>query len=811
MISTIFSWLDVRGAFRRLRASPLFTLLTVVVLAGGLGVSIFTWSFLHTTMIRPIPVDEGDRVVRLLTETNGATSLIDAADLAAIRAEVTTLEGLGAYADRQLIVGAGAGTRSLGGTVSEWNVFQITRTPPWLGRGFVEGDQAPGAEPVVVLSHWAWRVVFGADSTLLDRLVVLSGTPTRVIGVMPPGYGFPVAAEAWIPMGPALLSATVRGEQFLNAYARLAPGVSPRQAEAELSTLLLRARRADPFSGGERAEPTGVAVRSFPMAQMGEQGPLAFSVLNALAALILLLACINVTNLLLARANERARETAVRLALGASRGRLVTQSLWESVILVVVGGVLAVGIATWGLGIVDAWARSNLEGNLAFWWVWRFNWQLVLAAAGFVTLSLLVLGAVVSRRALTTNINAVLMEHGPRGGGRREGRIARLLVVTQVATVSVLMFFGSLAALIAYRVVNVDPGYDTRNLLSANLEPSVERYSEPATRTRFYQEVFDQLSGRAEIDGALLRTSLAAITAPDGEFELPDSPGLMPAPRTHAVAVLGPLTPLGVQLVEGRWFNSGDAPGAVATAMVSRSFAARYWPAGSPVGRQLRLAGLGDSEPVRTVVGVVSDVLLGNPLSRERSAVAVYVPLAQTAARRAAVMFRHRQSRPTAEAAFQETLANLDPLLVPDHIASFDEILAKSSSIARSVMVLFGVCLGFALLLAVSGTYGLMARSVSRRVREIGVRRALGASDRSVMGMLVGQSARHLGTGALVALPLNLVAAAGFSYFFPIAYGVSAGIALLVSAAITAIVLAASWHPARHALRVEPRDALGSE
>ncbi len=274
--------------------------------------------------------------------------------------------------------------------------------------------------------------------------------------------------------------------------------------------------------------PTGLTVSSFPMAQIGEEAPLALVVLNTLAALILLLACINVTNLLLARANERARETAVRLALGAPRARLVMQSMWESIILCLAGGVLATGLAIWGLEAINAWTRSHLEGNLAFWWVWGFDRTVLLAAGGFVTFAMAVLGIVVSRRAARTEINAVLQEDGSRAGLRREGRVARALVIAQVATVSLLMFFGSMSAIVAYRVANVDLGYETDDLLTTSVELPDARYPDAGSRGRLYQVLYDRLAARPELDGVVLRASLGAITDESGELELggrPMAPG----------------------------------------------------------------------------------------------------------------------------------------------------------------------------------------------------------------------------------------------------------------------------------------------
>ena len=798
---------DLRYALRLLIKQPFFTALTILVLAGGLGVSIFTFSFLYTAIMRPLPLEGGDRIVRLLVDYGGAAgAVIDAADLAAIRPRISSLVELGAYDGREVIVGEGAATRTIQATASEANLFTLARTGAAIGRTLTRADQAEGAEPVIVLSHWAWTTVFGGDSSLVNDRIPVNGVMTRVAGVMPEGFGFPVAAEAWVPLPERLLRVTAPRQDWLQAYARLAPGANERQAGAELSTLLRAVRGARVIPDSLKPnEPTGMVVRSFPVAQIGEQAPLVLIVLNTLAGLILLLACINVTNLLLARANERARETAVRLALGAPRGRLIMQSMWESIILCVTGGVLATIIAGWGLSMVTSWSRANLEGNMAFWWVWRLDGAALLSSAAFIVLAIGGLGTAMAVRATRTEINAVLQD-AARGSGRREGRTARALVATQVAAVSVLLFFGTLSAIVAYRVANVDPGFDTRNLLSSGINLPSERYGSPALRGGFYQQMLDRLSARVEVDGVLLRREIGEIGDGSGEVLTAGQREAGSGQRAYVQAALGPLSTLGVDLVEGRFFDAGDHPAGAPSVILSASLARRLWPTGSAVGRQLQLPGVDDSW--RTVVGVVDDVLLGNPFSRDRSPLAAWVPMLQTQVASARIEFRHRGNVGAAQAAFHQTLSAIDPLVAPGHVQSFDEILAKSSLMARSVAALFAACFGFALLLAISGTYGLMARSISRRTRELGVRRALGATEALVVRMLLGEGARQFAVGAAVALPFTLLIAWGFSRSFPIPLAVTASAALAVAGLVTAVVLLASLIPARRAVKLEPRDAL---
>jgi len=810
---------DVRYAFRLLARSPFFTLLTLVVLAGGMGVTVFTFSFLYTAMLRPIPLSGGERIVRLQAVEDGSVRSFDAADFARMRPQIATLSDVGLWNSRDVVMGSaegGGARRVLETTAVEWTLFDATRTPPALGRAFRPDDEAPGAAPVIVLSHRTWILAFGGDSTVVGRRVLLNGVSTEVVGVMPPGYGFPVAADSWVPLGSAVREATEPGRYAVSAFGRLADGATREQASQELETLLRRARSdRPPVAADSSGTRLGVLVRSFPMAQMGDEGPYVFGLLNLMAVLILLLACVNVANLLLARANERSRELAVRLALGASRARLAMQALWEPVALVTIGGGLATALAAWGLGVVNRWAQQHMEGNLAFWWVWGMDTPTIIAAGGFMTVTIAALGGVMAVRATSTRFHEVLRDSGTRAGGRGAGRAARALVVTQVATVTVLLFFGVLSGIAAHRFANMNPGYDTTRLLASSVEPEAARYATTDARRALWTRLYDGMSAWPEVEHVVVRARLGEGDDESGALEFGDGRSLAAGatPRAWVQGVLGSLEALGIATLEGRPLTPGDRAGQAGVALVSRAAAQRYWPGKSPVGERVRLPGTGETgeDTWRTIVGVVDDVMYGDEFSRDRSAVAVYVPLTQHDAEWVTLLFRHRGDAAAAQAALHTTVTTVDPQLVPSRVSTYDEILEKSALIARSVSRLFAICFAFALLLAVSGTYGLMARSIGMRTREIGVRRALGASDRSIQQLLLGQGGRQLGIGAVVALPLMVLVGLAFARFFPIAPWLALSTGVGVSLAIVAVVLAATWIPTRRALAVAPRDALFRE
>jgi len=802
----MFHLQDIRYAFRLLARSPGFTLLTVVVLAGGLGLSTFTFSFLHTAMIRPLPLGDGDRIVRLMQLEDGRYRQIDLVDVAPLQSSMRSVRNLGAYTRREVIVGREGDRRVLQTTATDPGLFAVARTPAFLGRTLVPADAEPGAEPVIVLSHRTWEVVFGEDRSVIDTHVALNGVSTRVVGVMPKGFGFPVAEDAWLAL-PAVRTAGARaGRDYVAVFARLADGATPDQAAAEATAILRRESAARDTSTGASAR-IGAAVESFPEAQIGEERTLVFTAINLLAALILLLALVNVTTLLTARANERVRETAVRLALGASTGRLVMQGMWETIILCVTGGIVGTAAAAWGLSAITRWTTVNLEGNMAFWWVWRMDHVTLLSAGAFVTVAIAVLGSVVSLRATRTNVRDVMQDGSARSGTRREGRLARFLVATQVATVTVLMFVGVLSGVMAQRVVELDPGYDPANLLQASVAPSAERFTTDEARAAVFRNVQARLAEHEAVDNALLRSRLAEKGSNAGSFAVRDRAATGRLPGANVVATLGAMSTLGIELVEGRMLEETDDKSRAPVVLVSRSLAASQWRQ-SPVGQQVRLTGIGDSLQWRTIVGVVSDLPYGDPFARDRSTDAIYVPLLQTDAQSTNVFVRYRGNEVAGRQALNQVMGAVDPLLVPESVFRASEVIVKSGLMATSLTKLFGACFAFALLLAIAGTYGLMSRSIGLRTREIGVRRALGATDAMATRLLLRQGAQQVGVGTLVALPILAAVGAAISYYLPLGPALTTTAAVLASTAIMVVVLGATWLPTRKVVRVALRDAL---
>jgi predicted permease len=799
-------WQDVRYAFRLLSRSPGFALLTILVLAGGLGLSTFTFSFLYTAMVRPLPLGDGDRIVRVTQLDGRRRTTVDVVDLAALRASMRTVREIGGYTKREVLLGRDGDRRVLTATTAEPNVFSVARTPAFLGRTLLTSDAARGAEPVVVLSHRAWQVAFGEDRSVVNSLVVLNGVPTRVVGVMPAGFGFPVTQDAWIPLSTDVTSSIAAGRERVSVFARLADGASRQQAAAEASAILRRAI-ADRDTSSRAVAQAGVKVESFPAAQIGDERAIVFTLTNVAAALILLLALVNITTLLAARANERVRETAIRLALGAPTRRLVMQGMWETIILCAAGGLVGTASVGWGLGAITSWTRANMPGSMAFWWTWELDRVTLLSAGAFMVLAITVLGSVVSVRATRTNVREV-MQDGARSGGRGTGRVTGALVAMQVAVVTVLMFVGVLSGVMTRRMIDVDPGYDPTNLLQSYLTPPLDRYETDAERARVYREVHARLGEQTDVAASMMRSTLARKGGNAARFALRGTRTSGDPPVANVVATLGELSTLGVNLVQGRLFDGMEDLTRPPVVLISRSVAERYWPTASPVGQQIRLAATDDTLQWRTIVGVVSDLPYGDLLSRDRSPDAIYVPLVQTREAGTNVFVRYRTSEIAARQALNQAFSAVDPLLLPDGVYRASEVIAKSTLLASGLTKLLAGCFAFALLLAVAGTYGLMSRSIGLRTREVGVRRAIGASDGLVTRLLLRQGARQVGVGTLVAAPILAVAGVTATYFLPLGGAVTMLSGIAVSITIMLVVLGATWLPTRRVVAVPLRDAL---
>jgi predicted permease len=792
---------DLKYALRLLRKSPWFTALTVLVLAGGLGISLYTYAALSTMMYRELPFPDGGSVVRIGYGAWPNFEPLDAFELAELRTQAELVDELGVYRDARALVGEAGASRSILAAESDWRIFEFTRAQPLLGRGFVRDDAASGAEPVAVLGYATWQSAFAGDASVVGTLARINGQLTRIVGVMPEGYGFPSNKGIWLPISAADLEPAGYSGRRFDAYARIGPGVSVEAAETELTALVQRARLRQP-DADERAA-GAVSILSFQEESFGVLGTLIFAVLNLLSLSILLLAAVNIGNLLLARTNARMSEIGVRVALGAPRFRLIAQTALENVVLCVLGGAIAIFLAVRALAATSSFMRDLIGDYLPFWWTWGLDGELIVVAALLLALTLVVVSVLPALSVSRADPNALLRDGARAGRGLETGRISRALVTVQVALISAVMLVGSVAALIAGRTTSFDPGMETANIYMMSVALPEDRYATVDARLSFYDRLLAELRATPGIDAARIQqeTGGARLALADVEYLTPED-----RPSAWLVVLSESPVPIGPTMIEGRTFDGRDGATSLKTALVSRELARKQWPGKSPIGETIEVAAFG-STVQRVIVGVVSDTVFDPVGMTAAGNSAIYVPLPQVVLPAARAIVRHFGGETAAHAAMYEALARIDPTIAPS-IQTYETAIGQLTLFSRTITKLFAGCGAFAILLAITGIYGMSSNAVVLRTHEIGLRRALGATNRSVIGLFVRQSARQLTIGLALSVLLSAAVLAVVRQTFSIGAGEIAVIGAGVVSVISATVLLSVYLSVRSAIRLDPSSAL---
>lgn len=806
--------LDARYAARSLVRSPLFTAIAVLSLAIGIGAVTAIFTLTDTLLLRSAPgIGEPDRLVDIgrLQEGEGFDN-VSYLNYVDYRDRATTLTGLAAmqFDPRAVSLASPEGAQAVHATIVTGNFFDVLKARPALGRFFLpEEDRVPNAAPVAVLSHRFWLERFSGDRSIVGRGIVLNGSPFTVVGVAEEGFTGPrlVAADLWVPvMSSPLVGGsveTLEGRRFvwLMMFGRVAPDVPVSAVQAELSGIARQLEAAHP----EENRGQGVRVMSLGLFPGGFRTIITgfMSLLLAVAGLVLLIASTNVAGMLLARAAARRREIAVRLALGASRSRLLRQLLTESVLLFVLaataGFIFARGILS-GLMMLVPRLPFQLAVEPAL------DWRAFLVAVGIAlvagTLAGLAPGVQSTRPALVSALKA-----GAGAGGGRRQRLRSGLLVAQMAFSMLLLVTAGLFARTLVHARSIDPGFDARDVHIASLNFRIANYDEP----RGLQLASTMLERARLLPGVQSAAFSAALPLDGGGLGLGGievAGRTPPDPRRGWNADWSVITPeyfdvMRIPIVRGRTFTEADRAGAADVAIINQTLAERLWPGEDPVGRTFR-----NDQRTVTVVGVARDAKYRTLGESPRGF--VYVPLAQRWFARMALLVRVAPGAAPA-GDVRRLVAELDPALPILDQQSLAEYTAVGLFPQRVALWVAGALGTVALLLAILGIYGVTAYSVTHRTREIGIRIALGASRSSVQGMVLRQGVVVAGIGVVV----GLAAAFGVTRLMSaLLYGVPATDAIAFGGAASLLLgaaLAASWMPARRAARVEPSVALRAE
>ena len=808
-------WQDVRYALRILRRSPGFTIVAVLALALGIGATTAIFSVVDAVILKPLPYRDAGQLVQLWMRFTGIgipndQNWVSAPEFMDLQQNRCFSE-IAAISDESYNINMGGVPERIEAGVVSASFFRLLGVQAQLGRVFLPEEGRAGHEHVVLLSDGLWRRRFGSDRAVLGRKLVMNGQSNEIVGVLPPGFEMPREAEVWTPLvfAPADLTPDNRGNHSLQVIARIRPGLSFEQARAEMAAVARRIIEQN-LSYPYRFYHFAVLMIPLLEQQIGDI-KIALWVMLGAVGLVLLIACGNVANLLLARASARQREIAVRQALGVSRWRLTRQLLTESVLLALAGGVAGLALAAAALRLLIAASATSFP-RVA-------ETRMDLGVLLFTLLVSLGTGILFGLApAFHCALHAVYesLKEGGRGTpGAGSQRLRAALVVGELALSLALLAGSGLLIRSFIRLQEVDGGFRPDGVLTMRISLPEQKYSKPEQTRVFYRDLLDRVGHLPGVDAAGAASGLP-LTGTGWSGTTTIDTQAVPEKDTTPEADQRPVTPgyfeaMGIALVRGRYFDQRDIETAAPVAIVDETLANTYWPHQNAIGRRIKQGGRGSSAPWRVVVGVVKHVRYRTLESPSR--VEFYWPYAQTSFALGSMSLAiHTSADPRLLAnAVQKQVAALDPDQPVYRIRTMQELMAESVARRRLSMFLLAIFAGVALLLAAVGIYGVMSYSVAQRAHEMGVRMALGARGAHIAWLVLRRSLWLTGAGLLFGLAgalwlTRLLATLLFDVkpTDPLVY-------LLVALFLAAVAQLASFLPAWRATAIDPVLALRQE
>jgi putative ABC transport system permease protein len=798
---------EVKAAIAGLARAPAFTALAVGVLGLGLGAVIFMYGVADTLMLKPAPYPNGDRLYTIVTlggqQPDDYDDTMAPQDYELIRVAQTQFEALGAgYVGTAYLTGDGQAERYDGGFADGY-MFDVAGVAPELGRTILPRDAIEGAAPVVVLSHQLWKERFDSDPTVIGRVVRVNGQSSEVIGVMPEDFQFPSAAQLWVAIQQDPARVSREDATHVAVYGRLKPDGSADIAQQELAPVAAEIKSKVPqqiFNGHFEVTPLAASF-------IGDDQELIWTMLVAVGC-VLLIACANVSNLLLARSAYRVRETTVRSALGASRGRLIVHMLAEGLVISALAtllGLLLASIALDGLRI----AMERMQEGSPHWWTFEIDFRVVAIAVAAALLSTVIAGLPAALRASRPSLDSLLRDGGRTGTGLAIGRIAWGLVVFEVALACLLLGTSALMTKGVLKATQADVGVEINDIMTARVGLTAGTYVEVADQVRFWETLVDRIRAQPGIDAAAIADSLPGLRSGDGPYVIEgrDYGNATTRPFANGVSASASyFETFRLPAVNGRLPDSRDNADSMKVVIVNELMAKEMWPEGSPIGARLRFD-FKENEGWRTVIGVVPDVLHDDD---GKITPTVYTPVSQSPQRFMSIAVRGSGDPRALTGAIRTALAQTDPDLALYWLRSLEEARVIQTAGFRIIGTIFGVFAIVALVLAAAGLFGVLAFHVGQRTREIGVRRALGADNGRILKLVMRASGVQILVGIVIGmglLPLMgraLGSILNDSPYDPVIYG-----AVLVI--MVAVAIAATLTPTRRALKVDPAAALRYE
>ena len=800
---------DLRYAFRTLIASPGFTVVAVLCLSLGIGVNGTIFSVVDGVLLQPYPYPDAERIV-VLNSTNPKQDIgragLSYPDYKDWRDDARSFAALAAFQGRSLTISDGTSEpeRYLGAAVSS-TLFGLLGTPPALGRDFGPDDDRLGAEPVVLLSDDVWRRRYAADRSVVGRSITINGRPHTVIGVMPEGFRFPETQRLWIPLAP-IAEPTRRDSRGTQVFARLKPGVTTAQAGADLDAITGRLAAAYP----NEDEGWGAVIRPLKSWMLPADVELMILSMMCAVTLVLLIACANVANLLLARASVRHREISIRTALGAGRWRIVRQLLIEAVLIGLFSAPLGVLLARIGIYLVDSGVPAD---SIPYFIHWHLDARTLGYTIAISIVTGIVFGMAPALQAARINLQSSLREGGRGAAGGPRARVRNALVVAEVAMSLVLLIGASLFVRSFLNLQGASVGFDTAPLLTMRFYMPGVAYEPTDAKARRVEDIARRVNGIAGVDAAFASNFVplgnggggGAVLIEGRSFERGKEPQI-----TFVTATPGIPRTVGVPLLRGRDLREADEITRTPVALINQTMAKTLWPETDAVGRRFKLTGP-DQPDWFTVVGIVADFKHYQGDSSDPISPSAYVPYSFEPALNTGLTIRTAGNPARLVSAVREQIRQADSSLPIFQVSTMEDLRQRSFWQFRLFGWMFSTFGAIALLLASIGVYGVLSYSVSQRTQEIGVRMALGAARSDVLRLVLGQGVRLAGIGIL----LGLIGAFGATRFLKtILYNVTptdpmsfAGVAGF----LTLVAIVASYVPARRAMDVDPLIALRNE
>ncbi len=806
---------DLRYSLRMLIRNRAFTAVAVLSIALGIGANTTVFSVINAVLLKSLPYNDPSSLMLVWGDSQTEGSLkgrnqVSATDIADFHKQTTAFEDVAAYTGWNPIMSGDSAAERVPAIQVGDGFFKVMKAEPILGRVFTPEEQESGKDLVIVLGHGLWQRRFGGDPTIVGRSISLNSRPYTIVGVMGPEF-HPLPATLVAPEGQfyrpvaETYDETQRDARHLRAIARLKPGTTLAQAQSEMNVITQRLEREHPLTNKGQ----GVHVVSITDDTIGGIRPTLLMIFGAVI-FVLLVACANVANLLLARSSSRQKEITIRSAIGAGRGQLIRQLLTESLLLSICGGVLGLFLASWGVRLIEVFgAKMNPMFNGI-----HIDLYTLTFTVGISIATALLFGVAPALQLSKPNLSVSLKEGG-RSSGASAGsnRLRNGLVISEIALTLVLLVCAGLLIRTVMRLTQVDKGFNSSNVVAMNIGLPAAKYPKPENLIAFYQQTTDRIAALPGVKAAGITSVLPLSDNFDGRgLAVEDHPTARGEELTVDLYVTTPgyLRAMEIPLLRGRALSEQDTKDSPDVALINSTMARSLWPEADPIGKRIKFPGSDtNQQPWRTIVGVVSDV--SQYALDKKAPMQIYLPHSQSPTQFNTIVVKtDSQSFAMTNAIRGEILA-VDKEQAVFNVTTLDELMAGSILLRRFFMILL---VGFALLalvLAAVGIYGVMSYVVTQRTQEIGIRMALGAQARDVLQLIVGKGMLL----ALVGISVGLVGAfAATRLLAGLLFGVSttdAGTFAAVAGVLAVVVLVACYIPARRATKVDPLAALRYE